>query len=364
MKQFFTLLTLAILSLSTSTANSQNVNEGFETPSEVTSLVNSCWTFNGFNYSGVAPLTNTGSMVSQIGTLSEIITPELQVPNTLTISFKYTILSSVSGVKKLQIFLMIGAVKTKIEMFNLSGGTASGNYSASFTNANTPGQNINGSRKIIIEVSENTSVKIDELVINAPYTYSGGCAFENIILPLKLLSFQGSLNNSKAQLKWSVAENETGDHFEIEKSADGRNFTSVAMVFTTSKVGADNYTFNETGELSGTGYYRLTMVNKNGSTSQSRIIVLKNEKAVPGSNSLVIAQSAGASLSFNYASSKTGLYNLNVYTINGTRLFTTAINMQRGNNAGSLRVDGLASSGVYILDVINGADRSITKFLK
>lgn len=363
MKQFFTLSTLVILSLFSSKAISQNVNEGFETPSEVAGLVSSCWTFNGFNYSNVAPLTNTGSMLSPIGTLSEIITPELQIPSTLTISFKYSTISSVSGEKKLQIFLMIGAVKTKIEMFNLTGGTASGTYSASFTSANTPGQNINGSRKVIIEVSENTSVKIDQLVINAPYTYAGGCAFENITLPLRLLGFQGSLTANKAQLKWSVAENETGDHFEVEKSSDGRNFSTIATVFTTSKAGTDNYTFNEGSELSGTAYYRLKMVNKNGSVSQSRIIVLKNEKAET-TNSLVVAKTAGASVTFNYASSKTELYHVNVYNVNGAKLFATGINMQKGNNAASINVDGMASSGVYVLEVVSGGERSITKFLK
>jgi hypothetical protein len=188
---------------------------------------------------------------------------------------------------------------------------------------------------------------------------------ELAMLPVQLISFSGSVVSSRVELKWMVAENETGSYFEVEKSVDGRNFTSAAVVFITSKTGTDNYSFNEKTELTGTAYYRLRIVNKNGTTVQSKIVVLKNEKAVSGGNSsLVVAQSSGASVTFNYKALKSGVYNVNVYSVNGARLFTTKLNLQEGKNATSLRVDGLASSGVYVLEVINGADRSITKFLK
>jgi hypothetical protein len=184
-----------------------------------------------------------------------------------------------------------------------------------------------------------------------------------IVLPIELKSFNGSLLNNKVQLKWFVDENETGAHFDIEKSTDGKNFSNIGVVFTTSKAGTDSYTFNESSELTATGYYRLRIVNKNGSVVYSKIVVLKTGKEV-SSNSLVVLQNQGASVTFNYTTTKGGTYKVNVYNISGAKLFATTANMQAGINASSLTVDGIVSSGVYILEVLNGLERNISKFIK
>src|SRR5688572_14683808 len=184
-----------------------------------------------------------------------------------------------------------------------------------------------------------------------------------IILPIELVSFNGSLSNNKVQLKWVADENETGVRFDIEKSTDGKNFSNIGIVFTTNKTGRDSYTFNETSELVATGYYRLKIVNKNGSVAYSKIVVLKNEKEI-SDNSLVVLQNQGSSVTFNYTTTKAGTFKVNVYNVSGAKLFATNANMQTGLNASSLKVDGLISNGVYLLEVVNGLDRKVTKFIK
>jgi len=51
-------------------------------------------------------------------------------------------------------------------------------------------------------------------------------------LAVKLTSFSGNLNSNKVTLNWAVALNETTDRFEVERSIDGVNFTTAALVFT------------------------------------------------------------------------------------------------------------------------------------
>lgn len=183
-------------------------------------------------------------------------------------------------------------------------------------------------------------------------------------LPIQLVSFSGSLVNNKAQVKWLVEENETGSHFEIEKSSDGKNFSSIGLVMTSDKVGSENYTYTETSELIGEAYYRLKIVNKNNSISQSRIIVLKNQKAGK-SNSLAVMQNPVESmLAFNYTASKPGASMINIYNLSGIKVFTTHLNAQAGLNSLSLSVGNKLSSGAYVLEVVNGADRSVTKIIK
>lgn len=362
MKQIFTLTTIVFVLVFSTKANSQNVNEGFETPAEVTNLQNSCWTFNNFNYSNSLPLIGSGSEISQLGTLSEIITPELQIPSSLSISFSYSTVATTGGSKTLKILLDINGVETILESINLAS-APSGNFSGVYTNANTPGNNINGSRKLIFRVTSNASVKFDGLNVNAPYTYAGGCAFASIPLPVQLISFNGSLLNNKVQLKWFVAENELGDRFEIEKSNDGRNFSTIGYVLPINNNGTQDYMFNEAIELTGAGYYRLKIVNKSGAVVQSNIVVLKNDK-VSTASSLTVLKSKGTSVSFNYTSSTNGTYNVNVFSLTGAKILSTSITMQKGLNATSLEANRLMSNGIYILEVTNGTDRSVTKFIK
>ena len=362
MKQIFTLLTIAFVLVFSTKANSQNINQGFETAAEVNTLATSCWTFNNFNFTTSSPITGTGSEVSQLGTLSELITPELQIPSSLSINFSYNTVATSGGSKTLKILLDINGVETLLETININS-DPSGNFSATYTNANTPGNNINGSRKVIFRVTANASIKFDDLAINAPYTYAGGCAFQSIPLPIQLISFNASLVNNKAQLKWFVAENETGNRFEIEKSTDGTNFTGIGIVLLTSKTGTQDYAFNEGVELTGAGFYRLKIVNKTGAITYSNIVVLKNDKTNIA-NTLTVLQNKGAEVTFNYTTLKEGTYNVNVYNVNGARMFATSITMQKGMNAASLKAGGLVSSGLYVLEVTNGSERSITKFLK
>ena len=51
------------------------------------------------------------------------------------------------------------------------------------------------------------------------------------ILPVKLVYFQGNLENNQVTLQWKVAQNEASGRFEIERSEDGINFVTAGTVF-------------------------------------------------------------------------------------------------------------------------------------
>ena len=361
MKQIFTLLTaLSITAAFSTKANSQNISEGFNTSGEVTTLVTSCWNFNSVNFSSSSPITGAGSVVSQLGAASEIITPELQIPSTLTVSFNYNTVASVGGSKTLKILLDINGVETLLESINLNS-IPSGSFSASYTNANTPGNNINGSRKLIFRVTAQASVKFDDLSINAPYTYATGCPFENISLPVKLLSFQGSLVKDQAHLNWSVADNETGNYFEVERSLDGKNFSTVAVISTTQKQGDDVYSYNEAAQAS--AYYRLKIVNKDRSTSYSKTILVKTQSET-ASTLRLFQNPVQETLTFSFTSSASTSNEIAVYNLAGLKVYAEKLMVQKGNNSVSVKLNSYLTAGAYILEVKNNLERNTTKFIK
>jgi hypothetical protein len=353
MKQIFTLLTIALLTGTSFKANSQ-INESFETSAEVANLQSSCWTFNNFNFTSTSPIAGAGSLISDKMFISEIITPELVMPSSLTVSFNYNMVDTKPGSRKIQILVTDGITETKIyEDPNLS----SSGTSVSVTSTHA---SITGYKKVIIRF-DNMSLKIDDLFIDAQYRYLGGCEIEAIILPLRLVSFQGSLNNSQSQLQWTVAENETGKYFEIEKSFDGRSYTTSGVVMATQKSGSEIYSYKEA--IQNATFYRLKMVNEDGSVSYSKIILIKAQEEASATIAL-LQNPVRDNLSFSFTSLTDKVSDVTIYSLSGAKVLTQRIATQKGRNSISIALNNYITSGTYILEVRNNTERSITKFIK
>jgi choice-of-anchor A domain-containing protein len=89
-------------------------------------------------------------------------------------------------------------------------------------------------------------------------------------LPVRLVSFNvnGGEQNSVA-LKWTIADAENFSHFEVERSNNGRAFTKAAVVdFTGEKI---HYQFVDGNPYSNMSYYRLKMVDLDGTFAYSHV---------------------------------------------------------------------------------------------
>lgn len=94
-------------------------------------------------------------------------------------------------------------------------------------------------------------------------------------LPVKLISFDGTLNARNVTLKWSVTNEINLLQYEVEVSANGNEFTQIG-----SLVAAKKGTYSFLGvQKDAKSYYRLKMVNKDGSFSYSKTIsVIADDK--------------------------------------------------------------------------------------
>lgn len=114
--------------------------------------------------------------------------------------------------------------------------------------------------------------------------YAGGIAdgwvgypvFGIIIVPVNLLSFSGQQADHKHLLHWTTTQEQNSSHFEIERSGDGIHFTGIgtkpaAGNSTTQR----NYDFTDNIPLNGNNFYRLRIVDADGTGKYSNIILLK-----------------------------------------------------------------------------------------
>ncbi len=121
------------------------------------------------------------------------------------------------------------------------------------------------------------STDIDGQARSATAPYQGADE-PTLATPVQLLSFTGEAKITYNTLRWQTATEQNNKGFYLERSADGRNFSSVTFV--PSKVANGNssaalaYTFDDVKPLSSKGYYRLRQVDLDGKAAYSSIVTL------------------------------------------------------------------------------------------
>jgi hypothetical protein len=90
------------------------------------------------------------------------------------------------------------------------------------------------------------------------------------VLPVELLRFKGTPQYKTSFLTWETAVEQNTAHFDIESSSDGKTFSKIGSQ--KAKGQGSTYNFTDEGPLSITTYYRLKMVENDGSFSYSNII--------------------------------------------------------------------------------------------
>lgn len=91
-------------------------------------------------------------------------------------------------------------------------------------------------------------------------------------LPIELLYFNSAISGDAVALDWATATETNNDHFSIEKSKDGLNWTKIAQV-----EGAGNslikktYSYKDLQPYEGLNYYRLEQTDKDGTSKYSSI---------------------------------------------------------------------------------------------
>jgi hypothetical protein len=183
-------------------------------------------------------------------------------------------------------------------------------------------------------------------------------------LPVHLISFQGNMNkNNKVTLNWTAAENETVDHFEVERSVNGKDFTTVAVVFATEKTGNENYIYFETINSNDKVMFRLKMFDKGQDIDYSKILVFQT-KSVNSNEIKVYGNPVKDKLTFSYVATANQITDVKVYDFSGKVVMSQKVNSQEGSNMMSLPLQSTFKSGMYVVEVSNGSDRQIAKFVK
>ncbi len=100
-----------------------------------------------------------------------------------------------------------------------------------------------------------------------------GC--EPLVLPIELLFLQGLARKGEVDLEWATASEMNSAYFVVERSANSMDFISLGRV---SAAGNSqkriDYAYTDTDPMGGVNYYRLRMVDLDGSSEVSNTIAV------------------------------------------------------------------------------------------
>ncbi|WP_118950307.1 PQQ-dependent sugar dehydrogenase [Taibaiella helva] len=159
------------------------------------------------------------------------------------------------------------------------------------------------------------------------------------VLPLTLRFFTGTYQNSRATLKWETAMEQTLDRFEVEYSRDGQQYTFAGSVKAENK--PSGYSFGHFLPANGRLFYRLKMIDRDGSHRFSDILTLNAGAAADALIYPTVIKDGWLHLSL-----PAGMNRVHVTAMNGAVVLQQRLDGNQGQQR--LSLGGLAR-GMYIV---------------
>ena len=185
-------------------------------------------------------------------------------------------------------------------------------------------------------------------------------------LPIKLSSFTASKNNADILLQWQTVYEQNSDHFNMQRSTDGSNFSNIATVKAKGNSSvATNYQFTDnTVKNLGSApvvFYRLESVDIDGRKNNSAIVSVKlntDKKEL-----VVLENPVRNDLRLQFTSATKGNATIIITDASGRQVLTNQMPVNMGTVSTVVPVNGLAA-GMYYITIASGQDKQTRSFIK
>ena len=172
-------------------------------------------------------------------------------------------------------------------------------------------------------------------------------------VPVKVEYFSISSRNNINTLNWKAACTYGNAKFIIERSDGGIHFNSIGNISAASLRCQLPFNFTDNNPAAGKNYYRLKIIDADGISFYSKILVVGNNKA-----GLEITAISNSSIYFN--SYKQQTLQLKLIAADGKLVYADSKIIATGNSQTNLPMKHLAT-GIYTLVVYTNEGDTITK---
>jgi hypothetical protein len=204
-------------------------------------------------------------------------------------------------------------------------------------------------------ISFNGDTAITAFAKGSPNTdiYAARFGGETGLLPLKLLSFTASLNTNKVIVSWSTANELNIAHFEVQRSADAVNYSTISTANSKGGTGINSYTVTDASPFTGVNYYRLKEVDVDGFITYSQVVsVIKTA----GVSLTLYPNPAHDKIYLNISSTQSRTDVFSLYSSAGNLLQQKTVQINNGTTIATFDIINLAK-GVYFIRNSNNTEK-------
>lgn len=201
----------------------------------------------------------------------------------------------------------------------------------------SPGAANNDDNQDFIDAINAGTVDYDNL-----FSTSGDFTCAQVTQPVELVGFSGVLDGDKVRLKWTTASEVNNDYFEVLRSRDGYDFSSIGRVMghgSTTK--SQDYELIDVKPYQGINLYQLVQYDYDGTAQRFPLISIftKSEFSV---------YSAGKFIYIDADEKASG--KMNIIDLQGRVVLSRTIDLDKGHN--TLRCADI-TSGIYIIQIMS-----------
>jgi hypothetical protein len=184
------------------------------------------------------------------------------------------------------------------------------------------------------------------------------------VLPIKFSSLKAYQQNDNIAVQWTVENEQNMVKYEVEKSANGRDFTQVN---TTKATGNDHstttYNWLDLNSIKGDNFYRIKSVSLNGSIEYSKIVKVSLGKNKTGVSVYPNPVKDGV-IGLQLSNAPAGTYTIILLNNAGQVVEKSTLKHAGGNASETIKPNNYLSAGNYNLEVSGpGNYRQVIKVL-
>ncbi|MFM9908686.1 MAG: T9SS type A sorting domain-containing protein [Chitinophagaceae bacterium] len=166
-------------------------------------------------------------------------------------------------------------------------------------------------------------------------------------LPVRLLQFNGTVNNGIVSLSWITSQEQDNSHFNIERSANGTSFENIGKVVARGGL-SNSYAFIDS-KPGLVNFYRLKQIDKNGASAYSKVLVIRGDLDKIGVK--VTPNPFRSSINISFQLSKEEAVTLRLFNQTGQLVKQQITKAGAGINTFNLGELNNLPAGNYTLDV-------------
>ncbi len=183
----------------------------------------------------------------------------------------------------------------------------------------------------------------------------------NAVLPLQLINFKATAMANANVLDWNTENEINTSKFEIEYSIDGLSFSAIASKDANSDIqNSKEYNYKHTISTRAKSYYRLKMIDKNGSFTYSNIISIVNDN-VSMATVTVFPNPFVSKVTVQFTSTTKDINVVKLIDQTGKIITSTTQAGYAGVNTISLQNLDNYATGVYFVEIWNGTSKIKTE---